>query len=558
MCKIYYINTFQPLYLNLLMSKLPENIESLDITKKEIIEQLDHILTSDLFSRSKVLSTFLKYIVEETLENRTEQLKEYTIAVNALGKNSDFNPQTDAIIRIHAGRLRRLLYKYYTGPGKTDPILIEVEKGTYIPIFRKLTENKTSEVLIENNNFSNFYRSKLTLAVLPFRNLCPNNDYQFFVDGFGEELTRIFSTEQHVAVIAHHSTRKYASMYEDVRIIGNNLGAHYLIIGTVKRSSTKIRVNVSLIETLNGTQIWSKNYTHITEKEDIIDIQDQIDHDVFSILSGHYGFIARDSASSLSNVNKQDLGCFDAILWNYHAQMTHSLEACATSRKALEKSVEKEDATNVMCLILLGDLYLTLNLLGYPNIEDPINEACRLIEKAVKLAPFSQEVHLARGFANVCLGKKDEALKSLNYCLELGPLSASISGDLGFALICAGEYKRSNTLLQQSLDLNPFCPWWYYMGFFLVHYKNENYSEAFEAAQKMNAAEEVFLDPLLTLAVKGQLGLISEAKQEIQLLNQKFQTFLVDIKAHLGVFILDQDLIDKVFEGVKMAGLKTS
>ena len=73
----------------------------------------------------------------------------------------------------------------------------------------------------------------------------------------------------------------------------------------------------------------------------------------------------------------------------------------------------------------------------------------------------------------------------------------------------------------------------------MVHYKNENYSEALQVAQTMNAAEDVFLDPLLPIAAKGKLGLISEAKQEIQLLNQKFQTILVDIKAHLGVFILD-------------------
>src|SRR5690606_23913179 len=134
----------------------------------------------------------------------TEGLKEYTIAVSALGKPDDFNPQIDAIVRIHAGRLRRLLNEYYMGIGITDTIKIEVVKGTYVPIFRPHLINKTKEIVKEesekntntktttktdDNNSVVFSRSKITLAVLPFRNLWQGGEYQFFVDGFGEELT---------------------------------------------------------------------------------------------------------------------------------------------------------------------------------------------------------------------------------------------------------------------------------------------------------------------------------------------------------------------------------
>lgn len=212
-----------------MLSKQSENCSVTDYSRKEIIEELNHILSSPLFSRSVVLTNFLKFIVEETLNGKTEGLKEYTIAVNALGKPSDFNPQIDAIVRIHAGRLRRLLKEYYDDLGKFDTIKIEVVKGTYVPIFRtNFIPEKKSDVSIGKmpNQFS---RAKLTLAVLPFRNLCPNGEYQFFADGFGEELTRTFSNFQDIAVVAHHSTRIYASNHADVRIIGSDLGVHYLI-----------------------------------------------------------------------------------------------------------------------------------------------------------------------------------------------------------------------------------------------------------------------------------------------------------------------------------------
>ena len=127
-----------------MQSEQKENLSLPGNSKKEVIGELGRILASDLFSRSPVLSNFLKFIVEETLEGNTDALKEYTIAVSALGKSHDFNPQTDAIVRIHAGRLRRLLNEYYAGPGAADSLKIEVVKGTYVPVFRTQTINKST------------------------------------------------------------------------------------------------------------------------------------------------------------------------------------------------------------------------------------------------------------------------------------------------------------------------------------------------------------------------------------------------------------------------------
>ena len=69
-------------------------------------------------------------------------LKEYTIGVQALKKEADFNPQIDSIVRIHAGRLRRVLKEYYYEEGKDDPIVISIPKGSYAPNF-KLSSEKT-------------------------------------------------------------------------------------------------------------------------------------------------------------------------------------------------------------------------------------------------------------------------------------------------------------------------------------------------------------------------------------------------------------------------------
>src|SRR5690606_11788733 len=121
---------------------------------------------------------------------------------------------------------------------------------------------------------------------------------QFFVDGFGEELTRIFSDYQDIDVIAHHSTRKYATNPEDIRVIGSELGVHYVITGSVKRSSKEIRVNVALVKAITGMQVWSQAYNHPLDIDNLIDMQDQIIENVCSVLGGYYGIIIHENSQS--------------------------------------------------------------------------------------------------------------------------------------------------------------------------------------------------------------------------------------------------------------------
>ena len=525
------------------------------------MEELDRILSSEQFSRSSVLSNFLKFIVEETLEGNTDGLKEYTIAVSALGKSSDFNQQTDAIVRIHAGRLRRLLKEYYLDVGSTDAIRIEVIKGSYVPVFRaQATPEQEAESNGETKKNSDpkvYSRSKLTLAILPFRNLLPDDEYQFFVDGFGEELTRIFSTSEDISVVAHFSTLKYATHVADIRVIGADLGVHYLITGTVKRSAKNIRVSVGLVETMNGTQIWSKDYAHDLEADKIMDIQDQINDDVFALLSGHYGFIISDTMRLVEGEMKQDLQTFDAILWFHHAQITHSEADYLKSIEGLKKSLQN-DPNNVMCLAVLADLYLFSYSLGYTIVEDPVNVAHELIKRALRLAPRSQYAHVIFAWANIYLGKKQEAIEALEYSVQLAPPSPSFKGALGFGFACVGEYNRSLVLLQQALNLNPYCPWWYYMAFFFDYYQGEKYEEALAYAQKMDASEDVYLIPLLTAAAKGQLNRIPDAEAEVKILNERFPEIVANLEVYLGSFVLDTTLVEEIIIGAKKAGVKTA
>src|SRR6266536_3881431 len=93
-------------------------------------------MASDMLQHSPQLIAFLRFIVETTLRGEGDRIKGYTIAVEALGRGEDFDPQTDPIVRVEAGRLRRALQQYYAGLGATDLVAVDLPRGRYIPTFR--------------------------------------------------------------------------------------------------------------------------------------------------------------------------------------------------------------------------------------------------------------------------------------------------------------------------------------------------------------------------------------------------------------------------------------
>jgi hypothetical protein len=106
----------------------------MNVSNDAIITQLEKIMGSRVLHGSEPLKAFLSYIVTQTLEGQGN-LKEYVIATEVLGRREDFNPRLDSVVRVQAGRLRNKLLEYYVTEGRDDPVIIELPKGHYKPLF---------------------------------------------------------------------------------------------------------------------------------------------------------------------------------------------------------------------------------------------------------------------------------------------------------------------------------------------------------------------------------------------------------------------------------------
>lgn len=105
------------------------------LDREQKLEQLERVLQSRTLQNSESLKAFLRFVVEQTIANHEAQLKEYTIATEVFGRNSDYDPRIDSVVRVQAGRLRTKLQEYYATEGKSDQIVIDLPKGHYHPVF---------------------------------------------------------------------------------------------------------------------------------------------------------------------------------------------------------------------------------------------------------------------------------------------------------------------------------------------------------------------------------------------------------------------------------------
>ena len=134
----------------------------------DIRAALDRVVASSALSKSPQLGNFLRFVVEQALAGHGSRIKAYTIAADALGRDANFDPQNDPIVRVEAGRLRRALGHYYANGGSNDPIVIELPRGHYVPVFRANTARwrVRARVNLLRQQFADALRENYRLVLL--------------------------------------------------------------------------------------------------------------------------------------------------------------------------------------------------------------------------------------------------------------------------------------------------------------------------------------------------------------------------------------------------------
>lgn len=103
--------------------------------------ELQSVLGSQLFARSPTLAQLLTYLCEKKFAHQTDQIKEYSVALEVFGRHETFDQDSDSIVRVQVNRLRKRLAEYYAGEGATHELRLTVPVGHYVPVFEKVEPN---------------------------------------------------------------------------------------------------------------------------------------------------------------------------------------------------------------------------------------------------------------------------------------------------------------------------------------------------------------------------------------------------------------------------------
>jgi TolB-like protein len=247
-----------------------------------VCEQLARIVSSQVFISSARLCRFLTHIVNRTMHSSAGDLKEFSIAMEVFDRTSDYDPSIDAIVRVEARRLREKLKAYYTNdPGRNDPVLIALRPGNYVPIFRWLEKQPEDR----REDGAAIELGAPSIAVLPFVNMSPEPEQEYFCDGMAEEIINSLSHVEGLKVIARTSAFQFKGMSIDAREVGRLLDADVLIEGSVRKSGDQLRITAQAIQTESGHHLWSETFRR--ELKDVFAIQEELAQSVAGLLRLH-------------------------------------------------------------------------------------------------------------------------------------------------------------------------------------------------------------------------------------------------------------------------------
>ena len=521
--------------------------------------ELSLILQFREIRNSQVLSKFLEFVVEKKLSGQEDEIKEYTIAVKALGKPRDFNPQLDASIRIHAGRLRRILAQYYQETGHVHAVVIDIPKGAYIPTFIKTNGHNGHEVILpsqlqpdiiytETVNELLELRKKPIVAVLPFHNLSSDHSKDYFVAGIGEQMTTDLARFQNISVISYFSTSSYNGELKDLHEMKKDVNIDYVLTGGVRFINEMVKLNVHLVLTGNGEIIFTETYTRHLTPENVFEIQDEIVSEVLNIIADDYGIINMNMAHASPVTKPENISTQDAIYKYFDYTRDFSTEKFQAAFGALTNAVQTQ-SPNALASALLAGLYMDMYISDETEDRALLDKAIALAHVSVELDPLCQHSQKVLAWGYLLSGKKEKSFEAIEQCIKLNPKASSIVATMALAYICQGDYIRGFKWLLESMHLNPTPPGNAKFSFGLFYYHNKEYNESVKWIERMSHLDTPFLK-LMHLSLYGKMNNTKKKDIDKSVLSLKGKALNI-----IDRIVFDDELKMEIVDGLQVAGL---
>ncbi|MER8485013.1 hypothetical protein [Mesorhizobium sp. M1322] len=576
-------------------------------------ETLERLLASETFGRSERARKLLRYLVEREQAGEADKLKGFSIAMDVFGKDGDFDPSTDAVVRVQAGRLRELLQHYFANEGVAEPIRIAIPRGGYVPSYElnairlpvepepeeRIEAAATLSGSLEEPGMAAGAASLMSPVVLePAPSLLRHLQFFWLAIALVIAMLGVLILRQGSGALLAGSDA--ASTIENAVATGSiapwapieTLPLVYIAVKT--NSAEAARVAASLRAGLSGFD--TVNFIGRDADGPPDPVSDAISF-VFDVLPGptagdvtlelqsvatgrvllSRNLTAADSTPStvedsvsgilssavpasgtIYNYIEQSglqTGLTECLLLNDKYYLDQGAKTHETAYRCLENLINR-DAKSSLVYSELATLHLeaATDHYAYPA-GATIEQAMSLARRAVQMGPTSPYAHRAYGYLNSRLGNSEESIRWMRKAYELNPYDLSMAAAYAYGLIFAGRYGEGTPILAHAAETSSAHPTWWDYGLFVGQFMAGDMNKAALASEALQATptkSHYLAARLIGARATGRNQLAHELVDEMTV---KFPKFAADPRATFVERRYPADLTDRLVEALRVAGL---
>jgi adenylate cyclase len=569
---------------------------------EQVKAELARVLGSTVFAQAGRSSEFLRFVVAETLAGRADRLKGYTIAIEVFGKPPEFDAQTDPLVRVEAGRLRRRLIEYYHAEGRDDAVRIALPKNGYAPAFMAVAmaaapgappnpskaRRARRTLLLRGAVLGGIVATAMALLawlawngapsrtadsatasararsgpvsaigprmlVLPLENLSGDTSLDRVAAGTTEEIIRALVSFN---IFATASTAGRTAESTELAALRKEFDAGYVLTGSIRSANGDLRVTVRLVDTELGTQLWTRAFDEHTSGTVALAIEDRIGETIAKILSSPFGPVYGHEIARTAGRPPRDLDPYECLLRFYEYTRYFDAMGHAESLRCLERAVKGEPRF-APAWSALGVLYLHEHLYGYsqqPDRGPPLARALEAVRTSLDIDGSGRVAAVTLAGVRLAGGDRHAFDAAVERSLAMAPPHPAVSLLAGYLLIESGDWQRGAPMLDEALPLTTNVPGWAYIGYAFRYLQTHDYEQALDWSLRSDAPNW-FVTSMTVTACAALAGRTDIAQREKARLLELYPDFESTGRAQISKWNLDPTLLAALLDGLRLAGL---
>ena len=463
----------------------PEQVRGLDVDERSDLFSFGVVLYEMATGRSAFAKPTTAETIEQILLHQPEAVARFNYSVPA---------ELERILRKCLEKDRERRYQ------SAQEILIDLRRLQSDP-------QSPEAVAVEG--------SKPSIVVLPFEDLSPAKDNEYFSDGLTDEIITDLSQIEQLRVISRTSAMALKGKAGNVKTIARELNVKYVLQGSVRKAGNNLRITAQLVDATADTLLWANKLDGTLDQ--VFDIQEKVSR---AVLHAFNVRLTPKQNEGLADRPIQDPRAYESYLRARYAMWSWTPEAFAVAERELQKSLELQ-GENELLYATLGWVHVMSVEAGQQN-EEYLEKAEECARAVLRLSPESPYASSLQGFIEYKRGNIQAAVIHLKRANRLITNNPDILAALSYCYCLAGRQSIARPLIENLLLVDPLTPLNYAVRGFLEYLEGyrdravDYYRKALELGREMPV---LYLFRTWTLAGDGQKD---EAARVIGLLTAKF------------------------------------